>query len=127
MVPTTSTLPVLPSLSTLGGERNVRFRRRQSGPLEPALACPVGDRPSRPSGSSPSLWGHVTESRYISRRQGKSCSSAAGRLRSDAVGTSPSAISLAEHRVEFGVGPDLPDLLRAAAGDGDLGSPMQRL
>ena len=61
------------------------------------------------------------------RRQGKSSSSAAGRLRSDAVGTSPSAISLAEHRVEFGVGPDLPDLLRAAAGDGDLGSPLQRL
>ena len=52
---------------------------------------------------------------------------AAGRLRSDAVGTSPPAISLAEHRVEFGVGPDLPDLLRAAAGDGDLGSPLQRL
>ena len=61
------------------------------------------------------------------RRQGRSCSSAAGRLRSDAAGTSPSAISLAEHRVEFGVGPDLPDLLRAAAGDGDLGSPLQRL
>jgi hypothetical protein len=60
------------------------------------------------------------------RRQGKSCSSAAGRLRSDAVGTSPSAISLAEHRVEFGVGPDLADLLRAAAGDSDLGSPLQR-
>ena len=61
------------------------------------------------------------------RRQGKSCSSAAGRLRSDAAGTSPSAISLAEHRVEFGVGPDRPDLLRAAAGDGDLSSPLQRL
>ena len=61
------------------------------------------------------------------RRQGKSSSSAAGRLRSDAAGTSPSAISLAEHRVEFGVAPNLPDLLRAAAGDGDLGSPMQRL
>ena len=61
------------------------------------------------------------------RRQGKSSSSAAGRLRSDAAGTSPSAISLAEHRAEFGVGPDLPDLLRAAAGDGDLGGPMQRL
>ena len=42
-------------------------------------------------------------------------------------GTSPPAISLAEHRVEFGVGPDLPDLLRAPAGDGDLGSPFQRL
>jgi hypothetical protein len=49
------------------------------------------------------------------------------RLRSEALGTSPSAISLAEHRVEFGVGPDLPDLLRAAAGDSDLGSPAQRL
>jgi hypothetical protein len=61
------------------------------------------------------------------RRQGKSCSSAAGHLRSGAAGTSPSAVSLAEHRVEFGVGPDLPDLLRAAAGDGDLGSPLQRL
>ena len=61
------------------------------------------------------------------RRQGKSCSSAAGRLRSGAAATSPPAISVAEHRVEFGVGPDLPDLLRAAAGDGDLGSPPQRL
>jgi energy-coupling factor transporter ATP-binding protein EcfA2 len=44
-----------------------------------------------------------------------------------ALGTSPPAISLAEHRVEFGVGPDLPDLLRAAAGGGDLGRPPQRL
>ena len=61
------------------------------------------------------------------RRQGKSCSSAAGRVRPGAAGTSPPAISLAEHRVEFGVGPDRPDLLRAAAGDGDLGSPPQRL
>ena len=51
---------------------------------------------------------------------------AAGRLRSGAAGTSPPAVSLAEHRVEFGVGPDLPDLLRAAAGDGDLGRPLQR-
>ena len=42
-------------------------------------------------------------------------------------GTSPSAICLAEHRVEFRVGPELPDLLRAAAGNGDLGSPFQRL
>ena len=49
-----------------------------------------------------------------------------GRLRSGAAGTSPSAIGLAEHRVELGVGPDLVDLLRAAAGDGDLGSPPQR-
>jgi hypothetical protein len=48
-------------------------------------------------------------------------------LRSGAAGTSPPAISLAEHRVEFGVGPDRPDLLRAAAGDGDLGGPPQRL
>ena len=61
------------------------------------------------------------------RRQGKSCSSAAGRVRPGAAGTSPPAISLAEHRVEFGVSPDRPDLLRAAAGDGDLGSPPQRL
>jgi hypothetical protein len=44
-----------------------------------------------------------------------------------AMGTSPSAICLAEHRVEFRVGPELPDLLRAAAGHGDLGSPLQRL
>ena len=29
--------------------------------------------------------------------------------------------------VEFGVGPELPDLLRTAAGEGDLGSPLQRL
>jgi hypothetical protein len=41
--------------------------------------------------------------------------------------TSPSPICLAEHLVEFGVGPELPDLLRTAAGDGDLGSPLQRL
>jgi hypothetical protein len=61
------------------------------------------------------------------RRQGKACSSAAGRLRSGAAGASPSAISLAEHRVEFGVGPDRPDLLRAAAGGGDLCSPLQRV
>jgi hypothetical protein len=58
---------------------------------------------------------------------GKSCPGAAGRRRSGAAGTSPPAVSLAEHRVEFGVGPDLPDLLRAAAADGDLGSPRQRL
>jgi hypothetical protein len=36
-------------------------------------------------------------------------------------------LCLAEHLVEFGVGPELPDLLRTAAGDGDLGSPLQRL
>ena len=34
---------------------------------------------------------------------------------------------LAEHLVEFGVGPNLPDLLRTAAADGDLGRPRQRL
>jgi hypothetical protein len=39
----------------------------------------------------------------------------------------PSRICLAEHLVEFGVGPELPDLLRTAAGDGELGSPLQRL
>jgi hypothetical protein len=39
--------------------------------------------------------------------------------------TSP--ICLAEHLVEFGVGPELSDLLRTAAGDGDLGCPLQRL
>jgi hypothetical protein len=42
-------------------------------------------------------------------------------------GTSPSAIGLAEHRVGFGVGHELPNLLRAAAGDNGLGSPFQRL
>lgn len=41
--------------------------------------------------------------------------------------TSPSAIDLAEHRVEFGVGADLPDLYRAAAGAGHLASPRKRL
>jgi hypothetical protein len=46
---------------------------------------------------------------------------------SDVVGTSPSPVSLAEHRVLFGVGQELPDLLRTAAGHGDLGSPRQRL
>jgi hypothetical protein len=64
---------------------------------------------------------------WSGRRQGRSCSGGAGRVRSGAAGTSPPAISLAEHRVEFGVGPDRPDLLRAAAGDGDLGRPPQRL
>ena len=67
------------------------------------------------------------QTRVVRPPPGQVLLSAAGRLRSDAAGTSPSAISLAEHRVEFGVGPDLPDLLRAAAGDGDLGSPLQRL
>jgi hypothetical protein len=47
--------------------------------------------------------------------------------RSALVGMSPSPVSLAEHRVLFGVGQELPDLLRAAAADGDLGSPRQRL
>jgi hypothetical protein len=51
----------------------------------------------------------------------------AGLLRADVVGTSPSPVSLAEHRVLFGVGQDLPYLLRTAAGHGDLGSPRQRL
>jgi|HubBroStandDraft_6_1064221.scaffolds.fasta_scaffold1013891_2 anti-sigma regulatory factor (Ser/Thr protein kinase) len=41
--------------------------------------------------------------------------------------TSPSPICLAEHLVEFGVGPDRANFLRAAAGDGDPGSPLQRL
>src|SRR5262249_29014360 len=36
-----------------------------------------------------------------------------------ASGTSSSAIHLAEHCVEFRVGPELPDLLRTAARDGD--------
>jgi len=71
--------------------------------------------------------------RPVRRRRGQAAAragpapAAAGRLRSGPAGTSASAISLAEHRVEFGVGPDLPDLLRAAAGDGDPGSPPQRL
>ena len=43
------------------------------------------------------------------------------------VGTSLSVIDLAEHRLELGVGPDLPDLYCAAAGDGYLGGPFQRL
>ena len=84
---------------------------RASRPVQEAL-------PRVPGSGRPALSG---------RRQGKSCSSAAGRVRPGAAGTSPPAISLAEHRVEFGVGPDRPDLLRAAAGDGDLGSPPQRL
>src|SRR5512138_1974429 len=41
--------------------------------------------------------------------------------------TSPSPVSLAEHRVLFGVGQKLPYLLRTPACDGDLGSPRQRL
>ncbi len=57
--------------------------------------------------------------------QGKSCSRAAGCLLSDVVGTSPSAIRLAEHRVQFGVGPELPELLRTAAGDRDLCGPLE--
>ena len=48
-------------------------------------------------------------------------------VRSDGVGTSPSAVRLAKHRGEFGVGHELPDLLRTAAGDGDLDRPFQRL
>ena len=42
-------------------------------------------------------------------------------------GSSLSAIDLVEHRLELGVGPDLPDLYRTAAGVGDLGGPFQRL
>jgi hypothetical protein len=38
------------------------------------------------------------------RREGKSCPGAAGRVRSGAAGTSPPAVSLAEHRVESGAG-----------------------
>src|SRR5215472_4250267 len=38
---------------------------------------------------------------------------------------SPSAICLAEHLVEFGVGPELPYLLRTAAGDRDLCGPLE--
>src|SRR5712692_9423648 len=49
----------------------------------------------------------------------------ADRFRSDVVGTSPPAICLAEHRVEFGVGPELPYLLRTAAGDRDLCGPPE--
>jgi hypothetical protein len=45
-------------------------------------------------------------------------------VRSDVVGTSPTAIGPAEHRVGFGVGHDFPDLYRAAAGAGGLGSPL---
>jgi hypothetical protein len=41
--------------------------------------------------------------------------------------TSPQAIGLAEHRLGFGVGHELPDLLRAAACASGLGSPFQRL
>ena len=48
------------------------------------------------------------------------------RLRSDVVVTSPSARSLAEHRVEFGVESDLPYLLCAATCGSDFGSPFQR-
>jgi hypothetical protein len=41
--------------------------------------------------------------------------------------TSPSAIRLAEHRGDLGrVGQELAYLLRTAAGDGDLGGPLQR-
>ena len=56
------------------------------------------------------------------RGQGKS----RARAGSDVIGTSPSAICLAEHRVQFGVGHELPDFLRTAARGGDLGSPLQR-
>jgi hypothetical protein len=83
---------------------------------------------SGPGGAAPRpRLGPVRRPALPGRRRGKSCSSAAGRVRSGAAGTSPPAVSLAEHRVESGVGPDLPDLLRAAAGGGDLGRPPQRL
>src|SRR5215472_13972120 len=92
----------------------VSYEDRASRPVQEALPA----SPAQVDAQTP---------RCQTADKGKSCSSAAGRLRSDAVGTSPSAISLAEHRVEFGVGSDLPDLLRAAAGGGDLGSPLQCL
>src|SRR5262249_53574590 len=41
--------------------------------------------------------------------------------------TSTSPISLLEHRVLFGVGHELPDLLGTAAGDGDLRGPLECL
>ena len=94
-----------------------RELRRSGQPRGPGFTSGPRGAVPRPR-LRPALSGH---------RQGKSCSSAAGRVRPGAAGTSPPAISLAEHRVEFGVGPDRPDLLRAAAGDGDLGSPPQRL
>ncbi len=53
-------------------------------------------------------------------------SSVAGCRRSGVAGTSPSAIRLAEHRVEFRVEPELPQLYRTAAGASDPGSPRQR-
>jgi hypothetical protein len=46
-------------------------------------------------------------------------------LRSDVVGAPFSG--LAEHHVEFGVEPDRPHLLGAAARGSDFGSPFQRL
>jgi hypothetical protein len=106
------------------GRRSTRAISGCGDPVshEDRASRPVQDALPRVPGS-----GRCADPRCQTRRQRRSCSSAAGRLRSDAAGTSPSAISLAEHRVEFGVGPDLPDLLRAAAGDGDLGSPLQRL
>src|SRR4029077_4827564 len=110
-------------------------------PVTPAAPRPcqrfgsAGERAHSPRRAWLSLQEALPASRFGSmrrpalsgRRQGKACSSAAGRLRSGAAGASPPAVSLAEHRVEFGVGPDRPDLLRAAAGGGDLGSPLQRV
>jgi len=56
------------------------------------------------------------------------CSSATTVLRSHVVGRSRAAICLAEDRGEFGrVGQELPYFLGTAAGDGRLGSPLQRL
>jgi hypothetical protein len=42
-------------------------------------------------------------------------------------GTSPSLVGLAEQLLGLRIGHELPDLLRAAAGDGHLGRPRQRL
>jgi hypothetical protein len=41
--------------------------------------------------------------------------------------TSPSAVRLLEHGGGFGVGHELADFLRTAAGGGDLGGPPERL
>ncbi len=87
----------------------VRHEDRASHPIPGSLPRPKLRSIRIPASSDPG--------------QGKSCAS----VRSGVVRTSPPPISLAEHRVEFGVGPDRADFLRAAAGDGDFGSPFQRL
>src|SRR6202012_2701780 len=61
------------------------------------------------------------------RRQGQCCSGTAGRSDHTSPGTSPSPGSRAQHRVLLGVGNELPDFLRTAAGQGDPGCPGQRL